>query len=223
LEHNFHRLGRERIVTNAQKTPISRSLSKYVRGAALDEISKQGLAPPGHVIAIAGAIVTVAFDVKGLTLPQVTMPLASSEYVRLPIQLGDKGFAIPASFYLGGVSGLGGGTATDTLQGNLSNLSWLPVGSKNFSAVDPNVLTLYGPQGVTLRDKASATTFKLTPAGIAATSASGSFSFSAGGHTLVINSTGVIIDGKIFLLHDHLPGAFVAGSTPVTGISGPVV
>lgn len=177
---------------------------------------------PGHVVAISGAIVTVAFDVTGLTISPVQMPLASPEYLRLPIQKGDKGVAVPASFYLGGVSGLGGGTATDTLQGNLSTLYWVPLGSKSFSAVDPNAVTIYGPNGVVLRDKNSQTVFTLTPSGVVATSSSGSFSFSAGGHTLVINSTGVIIDDKVFLTHDHTPGTYVAGSTPVTGVGGPV-
>jgi hypothetical protein len=209
-------------MSNVQKTPISRTLPAFIQQRALDEIAKQGLGIPGHVVSVSGAIVTVAFDVTGLTLPQVTMPIASAEYIRLPIQAKDKGVALPASFYLGGVSGLGGGTATDSLQGNLSALFWVPLGSKGFSTVDPNVLTLYGPQGVTIRDSGSGTVFKLTPTGVTVTAGT-SISFSAAGHTIVINSTGVIIDGKTFLLHDHQAGALVAGSVAVTGISGPVV
>jgi hypothetical protein len=31
------------------------------------------------------------------------------------------------------------------------------------------------------------------------------------------------IDGKVFLTHQHVPGTYVAGSTPVTGDSGSVM
>jgi hypothetical protein len=75
---------------------------------------------------------------------------------------------------------------------------------------------------VTLRDTGSGTVFKLTPSGLSVTAGT-SISLTVGAHSILINSTGVVIDGRPFLLHDHLPGAFVAGSTPVTGVSGPVV
>lgn len=178
-------------MSNAQKTPLSRSLPNFVTGRSTDEIAKQGLAMPGHVVAVAGAIITVAFDVIGLTLSPVQMPLASPEYLRLPIQKGDKGVAVPASFYLGGISGLGGGTATDTLQGNLSTLYWVPLGSKSFSAVDPNAVTIYGPNGVTLRDSASQTASTLTPGGVAITG--GGLTVSTGASGTFTTPTGVTV------------------------------
>lgn len=209
--------------SNAYKTPLSHTLNRFASRKALDEILKRGLAVPGHVTAVSGAIVTIAFDLTGLTLSKIAMPLAAAEYIRLPIQANDKGLAVPASFYLGGVSGLGGGTADTTLQGNLSTLFWLPIGSKNFSTVDPNAVTIYGPNGVVLRDTASGTVATLTPTGLVVTSTSGTISLSAGGHTVVISSAGVVIDGVTFAIHSHLPGTYVAGSTPVTGDSGIVI
>lgn len=134
-------------MSRAQKTPLSRSLSTFAQSKSLDEVIKHGLALPGHVVAVSGAIVTVNFDVKDMTLPQVTMPVVGSKYIRLPIQKGDLGVALPASVYLGGVSGLGGATADDSLPGNLSTLVWLPIGNKNWSVV---------PSGVVL-DSASVT------------------------------------------------------------------
>jgi hypothetical protein len=98
-------------MTEAQKVPLSRSLSAFAQKKALSEIAKRGQALPGHVVAVSGAIVTVNFDVQGVTLPQVAMPLIGAEYIRWPIQVGDKGYAAAADAYLGGVSGLGGGTA----------------------------------------------------------------------------------------------------------------
>lgn len=180
---------------SAQKTPLTRTLSAFAQQKALDEIGKLGLAIPGTVKAVSGAIITVNFEVSGLTLPQVTMPLAGPEYIRLPIKVGDKGLAVPASVYLGGISGLGGGTADDTLRGNLSTLFWLPIGSANWSSVaDATKVTIYGPGGALIQDTTGAGFIEVTPTAI---------TLSVGGHTIVINSTGVIIDGKVFLTHQH--------------------
>lgn len=209
------------MTSNAQKTPLSHTLNRLSSRKALDEIQKRGLAVPGRVISVSGAIVTIAYNVAGLTLPgNVQMPLASAEYIRLPIKAGDKGLAVPASFYLGGISGLGGGVADTTLQGNLSTQFWVPIGSTGWSTVDPNAVTIYGPNGVVLRDTASGTVVTLTPTGLVVTSTSGAISFSAGGHTVSISAAGVVIDGVVFAVHTHLPGTFTADSFPVLGISG---
>lgn len=211
-------------MSNAQKTPLSRTLNQFATRKALDEIEKRGLALPGHVISVTGPIVKVNFDVSGATLSQVTMPLFGPEYIRYPVQVGDKGAAFPVDAFMGGVSGLGTGSADMTLQGNLSTLVWFPVGNKNWSAVDPNAVTIYGPNGVVLKDSAGHTTATLTPAGLAI-AAQSSFSVTVGSHSIVIDSAGVHIDGKLFLTHEHLPGTYVAPSSggPVTGDSGAVV
>jgi hypothetical protein len=204
-------------MSRAQKTPLSRSLPTFAQKKALDEIAKRGLALPGHVVAVTGAIVTVNFDLLDVTLQKVTMPLFGPEYIRYPVQVGDKGVAFPASVYLGGVSGLGGGTADLTMRGNLSTLVWFPIGNKNWTAppgADANTLTLYGKTALELLDSIAGNgSIKMT---------SSSITLACGGHTIVINSTGVVIDGRPFLSHIHLPGAYVAGSTPVTNDSGAV-
>lgn len=189
-------------MSNAQKTPLARTLSSFSQQKALDEIAKRGQALPGIVKAVSGSIVTINFQVAGLTLPQVTMPLFGPEYIRYPVQVGDKGVAFPASVYIGGVSGLGGGIADDTLRGNLSTLVWFPIANKSWTSVDPNALTLYGPNGVVLRDTGSGTTLTLTPTGLNI-SAQTSITLAVGSHSIVINSSGVTIDGKPFLTHEH--------------------
>lgn len=210
-------------MSQQQKTPLSRTLPRAIKRGALDEIAQLGLGLPGHVVAVNGAIVTVAFDVSGATLPQVTMPLASSEYVRLPIQENDKGWALPAGVYLGGISGLGGGTADLTRRGNLSTLTWLPTGSKGWSAVDdPNKLVLYGPNGVEARDTAGAVVQTLDKTnGYSVTFGNGSIvmnssgiTLSFGGKSIVLNASGITFDGLLWDTHVH-PG--VQTGSGVTG------
>lgn len=126
---------------NAQKTPFARSMGIFGQRKALEEVRKLGRAAPGHVVSVNGPIVTVQFDVAEITLPgPIPMPVFGSKRIRDSIQIGELGVAIPADYYLGGVSGLGGGTADNTLQGNLSALIWFPVGNKNWDAVPAGVV-----------------------------------------------------------------------------------
>lgn len=194
-------------MSDAQKTPLSRTLSSFSTTQALNELQKVGLRLPGHVVAVSGAIVTVAFDVEGLSLPQVTMAAQMSKYARMPIQVDDLGYATTADAYLGGVTGLGGGTADDTQRGNLATLVWVPLGNKAWSAVDSTSMHLESANGLFTVDVAN-----------------GGITMSYNGTVLLqVSSSAVTIQGKTFLTHEHLPGTYVAGSTPVTGDSGAVV
>lgn len=224
-------------MTNAQKTPLSRTLSLFAKSKAEDEIWKRGQALPGHVTQVDGQIVTVSFDVSGATLNPVTMPIFGAEYVRLPVQVGDKGVAFPCSVYIGGVSGLGGdGTTADltTLQGNLSTLVWFPIGNKSWTeppGADANTLALYGHLVLLLLDSFSGnSSVKLNSSGITLTFGSATITMNSSGITLqvgsksvVISSSGVSIEGREFLAHDHTSGTYTAGATAVTGTSGNVV
>ncbi|EAV6570992.1 hypothetical protein NI370_000815 [Salmonella enterica] len=123
---------------------------------------------PAEVVSQSGKMVTVTFLLRDIpyTLPQLTIPLFGPQYIRYPMQKGDKGIVIPADTYLGGASGLGGGTADLTPPANLSALVFLPISNTEWENVDGQVLTLYGPEGVTIRDAKSNTTFLLTPESI---------------------------------------------------------
>lgn len=220
-------------MANEQKNPLALRLPEFVRHEIRNWVARNGKAMPGHVVAISGAIVTVSFDVTDLVLPLVQMPVIGAEYIRLPIQAqnlgtgyaGDKGGCLPFDYYMGGVSGLGSSpTADSSPQGNLANLIWLPIGSKSWSSVDPNAVTIYGPNGVVLRDSQSKTTSTLTPTGISdsaqdtySVTAGTSITLSVGSHSIVINDSGVTIDGVAFLTHTH------SAVQPGTGVSGPVV
>ena len=113
---------------NQRKTPLLYGLHKHASQKADDAVQILGKALPCHVVKIEGQIVTVAFDVDGpFTLPQVKMPIHTSAYDWLGLQVGDKGAAVPIDVYLGGVSGMGGGKADLTQRANLSTHRFVPI------------------------------------------------------------------------------------------------
>ena len=179
---------------NVQKTPLGLSLNRFARSKALDQIAKTGRSLPCQVVSVKGSIVQVAFQIQQPagwtqpTIPNVTIPVAGSEYIRQPIQPGCKGFAIAADAYLGGMSGIGGGVATLTTPGNLTALVFQPIGNSGWFTVDGNVLVMYGPQGVTLMDQGQACIFNLTPNGA---------TLSLGAIDIKVSSAGVTIDGNL--------------------------
>lgn len=207
-------------MANAQRTWMGRGLNSLASRHAANQGQLDGQSLPCVVVSIAGAMVTVAFQINsGFTLPEVQMPIMGSEYVRLPIQSGCRGFAVPASARLGGVSGLGG-PADLSAPSNLGALVFLPVGNLDFSDVDPNAVTVYGPNGVVLRDTGSETVLTLTPSGLLVVS-QGTISLQTSGASVTISGTEVniagtlIINGQPYLLHEHL-------ASGGTGIGGPV-
>jgi len=194
-------------MSDQQKQPLARTLSAFASGKAADEIAKIGLRLPGHVTAVSGSIVTVNFDVAGVKIQQMTMAVATSKYCREPIQVDDLGFATTADAYLGGITGLGGGAADLTQRGNLSTLVWVPLGNKNWNAVDSSSMHLESANGLFTVDVAN-----------------GGITMSYNGSVMLeITSGTVTIQGKTFLTHEHQAGTYVVSSSPVTGDSGAVV
>lgn len=152
---------------NQLKTPQGKSLPQAIVNRITDALLLDGKQLPCHVVAVSGPIVTVQFDIDSIyNLPQVTMPLFGPEYIRYPIQVGDKGIALSADTMIGATSGLGVGTPTLARPGNLSALVFLPIGNKNWSEVDGNAVVIYGPNGVVMRDTGSGAVVTLTPTGI---------------------------------------------------------
>lgn len=156
---------------NYQKTPLARTLNAFAEKKIRGAMALLGNVLPAQIVSVSNSIVTVKFLLAATTnspytLPNVTVPIAGPEYVRMPTQIGDKGVVIPSDVYLGGVSGLGGGTADLSLQANLSSLIFLPIGNKNFSATDdPNAVVIYGPNGTILRNIAKTVTLTLNESG----------------------------------------------------------
>lgn len=223
---------------NTQKTPLARAQWLFAQQKALREIEKRGYALPGHVLSVSGSIVTVAFDVTDAVLPQVTMPVFGPEYIRYPIQAGDKGVAFPATVSLTGVSGLGQSSAPPPilpLPGNLSTLVWFPVANKNWSTPpgsNANTLALYGKLALLLLDSlAGHSSVSLTSTGIVLTFGSVTATLNASGISLKVGSTEAItitssgitigpattLDSRLFLAHTH------SGVSTGSGVTGPVV
>ncbi len=210
-------------MSQSQKRPFANNINNFFDDKLYKYQENQGLALPCSVVKVEGQIVTVTFEVSTeLTIPTVTCPVIGSQYIRIPVQVGDKGFCISASVRLGGVTGLGEGLAPLAGVGNLGALVFVPIGNLNWTTVDPNAVTIYGPNGVVLRDTGSSTTFTLTPSGLTINSG-GTIKLQVGGNSITISSSGVDLEGTVtingrnFLLHEH------SGVQPGTGNSGGVV
>lgn len=184
------------MVSNAQKTPIARSLERFAQRKAGAALELEGRSLPASVAAVLGSgIVTVKFELANIsyTLNNITVPVEGSEYVRIPIQVGMLGWVKSADAYLGGVSGLGGGTADLTVRPNLSNLVWSPIGNKNWSAPDdPNKLVLYGPDGAILRTADKTAAVEANAQGVKVTIPAGTGGFAIVNLPLVPGPTGTL-------------------------------
>jgi len=176
--------------------------------SAQNRVQQLGKCLPCSVVSVDGALITVKFEVKAdpLTLPHVKMPLFGPEYVRYPIQAGDKGFAIAADAYLGQMSGLGDGSADLSVQPNLSTLSFMPCGNKNWRSVDHDAVVIYGPNGVVLQDAQQTCTITLTPSGV---------TLALGSNPLTITASNVTLDssGNLKVWGNV---TWAQGSTPTT-------
>jgi len=201
------------MASNYTKLWLQKTLNQGAQRRALSAIQSTGRALPCRVVAVSGSIVTVAFEVNAspLTLPQITIPKAESPWIRMPTQVGDMGVTLPADAYLGGVSGLGGGTANLTRPGNLSSLVFVPVSSKASGPIDQNAAQIQGPNGAIIRTT-TGTESQIVTSQSGTTMTFGSntitlntsgITLTGGGKTVTINSSGVTIDGILFETHVH--------------------
>jgi len=130
------------------KKPLNLSLPRAMRERILDGKLIDGQEWPCTVVSVAGAIVTISFNVASdAPLPQVTCPIAESRYVRLPIRKGDQGVAIAATARLGGITGLGAGLAPLVAPSNLGGLLFVPLGNANWPTIDADAVVIQAPNG----------------------------------------------------------------------------
>ena len=203
------------------KTPFVQSQQAASQQRAVHLANLLGKGLPCTVTAVMlGPVVTVAFDQTHsiFNIPPITMPVNTPEYIRLPIQVGDKGRAHPGSTQVQTLSGLGKGTPSLGLEGNLSTLVFHPVSSKNWSAVDPNALTMYGKNGVVLMDTGKKAVFTMTPTGLTITIGTGTLTIDAAGNLKISgNITAGQGTGDAVTLqnHTHAQGADSHGDLEV--------
>lgn len=201
---------------NSKKTPFYASMNAFTAGKIDDAFSLYGKALPASVASVEGALVTVKFEVASLyTLPPVKMAVAGSIYLREPLQVGDFGGVVPFDVYMGGVTGLGGGTANLTQRANLATLVFQPVSSALWAASpNPNAVLVQGPQGAVIRDLAGACTLTLTSTGVVISVGGATFSFTSSGLT-----TNEDVTAGTVTLKTHVHGGVQTGSgstgTPV--------
>lgn len=201
------------MANNATKTPLIYTLDTHAQRKALTAIGRTGKALPCTVESAQGSIVTVSFDVtSGFTLPNMTIPVGSSKYIRLPLQKGDQGVAFPADASIGAITGLGPTTSNLAQPGNLAALTFFPVGNENFTPVDGNYLVLEGPDGVVVKDIDNNVIFTLSATGITINMSSSS-SITIGNVT--ITNSDVMVSGVSLLNHVH------SGVTTGSGDTGP--
>ena len=177
-------------MTDYIRAAVSANLPLYAREKAREAIQLTGRALPCTVQSVNGAIVTVNFEVNAapITLPSVTMPVATWVSMQAPIVVGTHGYAASADAYLGGMSGLGGGTADLSERGNLATLVFVPLSNKSWARRDANAveLTGAGSSGLNAQDGTSATKMILNSGGV---------SISNGGMLAVFSSSGLAITG----------------------------
>ena len=212
---------------NFGKLWLQPNLNRLAVRRAKQAIQSTGRALPCRVVAVEGALVTVAFELDSApwNLPQVKIPKAESPWLRMPTQVGDKGITMPGDAYLGGVSGLGGGVATLAQPGNLSALVFVPVSNATSGPIDPNAAQIQGPNGAIIKTTSGTTSEIVTnTSGTTVTFGSTTFTLSgssismtAGGKTVTLNSSGLTIDGILFDTHVH-SGVQTGGSNT----TGPV-
>lgn len=140
-------------MSNAQKNFFMKSLAEHGQAAIDGNANLDGKGWPCHVTAVNGSIVTVMFDILpgNYNLPEVTIPVFGPEYIRYPIQVGDKGVTIPLSVSIRNVTGLGVGLPDLSTPPSLTALFFMPIGNVNWEAVDPDQVTIYGPNGILLQ------------------------------------------------------------------------
>jgi hypothetical protein len=196
---------------NSQKLWFQRSLNDTAIGRAEQAIRSTGRALPCRVVAVQGALVTVAFEVDASpwTLPQLTLPKAEASWMRVPTQVGDLGITMACDTYLGGISGISSGVATLTRRGNLSSLVFVPVSNKNAPPIDQNAVQLSGPNGAIIQTEDGTAKIVVNESGITLT---------FGGKTVTLNSAGLTIDGILFDTHTH---TYSPGTNPPTETGGP--
>ena len=180
----------------SSKLWLQKDLNRIGVQRAQQAIRQLGRALPCRVVAVNGSFVTVAFEVNAApqTLPQITIPKAESPWIRVPTQIGDYGITVPADVAVASVSGQGTTPPTWAQQGNLSALLFLPIASKSFSSVNPNAAYIAGPQGAVIQTQDGTSSITVNESGI---------TLSFGGKTVVLNSTGLTIDGILFDAHKH--------------------
>lgn len=204
---------------------LQQTLSQISQNRAQSRIHRMGRALPCTVKAVNGALVTVHFEINNppFTLPDIEIPKAESPWIRMPTQVGDIGVTMAADAYIGALTLMGSGVATLAQPFSLSELVFVPISKNNDPPTDSSAAQISGPNGVICETRGTSYTSKVVvnAYGVSATFGSttvkmdsSSITWNAGGKTMVLDSSGLTIDGILFDTHTH------GGVTTGSGVTG---
>lgn len=154
-----------------------------------------------------GLFVTVDFTISQgqFPIPTITIPIAESEYVRLPIQIGTVGITKKITADITYISGQQDGVSTLNPSGNLNTaLCFVPITNKKLFPTTPNknALWLYGPSGVIIQDTEGNSVVTLSQTQITMQSGTSFITINKDG-SIVIKGSSVTIMDKDFITHHH--------------------
>jgi len=213
---------------NSSKLWLQKTQNDQAINRALQAIEQSGRALPCRVVQVDGSIVTVAFEVDASpwTLPQVTIPKAESQWIRVPTQVGDLGLTIPSDVHVGGVSGLGGGVPKMARDGTLSALLFVPCAAKSFPGVNTNAAYIAGPEGAVIQTQDGTSKIVVNESGITLTFGSISVVLDSSGihqhgavtgdSTATYDGEGTFAGGHTVSQHDHNVVGVQPGSATIT-------
>ena len=135
---------------DSHKFPFQYQMNQWSQKRTNTAQERQAKSIPCHVTKVDKDFIYVAFETQNgiFTPPTVKIPQSMSQYGRDPTQVGDKGYAVPGDYYLGGVTGDSGGNTDFYPRGNLTTLSFQPVSHTQNPNRDYDQLThMGGPNG----------------------------------------------------------------------------
>jgi hypothetical protein len=190
----------------SKRLPVAQNLATAIDWRIKTLTQLQGWELPCTVVAVddSKGFVTVNFEVQNtpFTIPQITIPVIGWEYIRLPIQIGDRGITRKIDVEITSISGQGSTPPNISNAGNLTGvLAFAPIMNKEFvNSPDPNAVLIYGPNGVILRTVDGVGVVVINTDAIV---------LNYGGNTIVMNEDGIeitgtlTINGTAYLSHQH--------------------
>jgi hypothetical protein len=137
---------------DSHKNPFQYRISSWANKKTNDYNEVRPKSIPCHVQKVDKDFIHVAFETANqvFTPPVVKIPQSWSQYSREPTQQGDKGYAVPGHYYLGGVTDDSGGNTDFYPRGNLTTLSFMELAIKRAQLVIMINLLIWGDQMVGL-------------------------------------------------------------------------
>jgi hypothetical protein len=196
---------------NAFVTPLWRSLPSHARKQVQDGVQKTPKAIPVSVVSVQGELVTVKVEAQGnYTIEQFQVAQGYSEWMRGATQVGDKGYVTAADFYIGGMTGLGGGTADYRDRANLTPMVFFPVSQKTFPhnpTRDFNALFLNGMTGTVNQDTGGKSVHTVHPTnGITSTTQTGNVTHNSGQSIVATAQQNISHTAQQSITHEAMNG-----------------